>query len=789
MERLAAYQEGAGANPALRPHTFGIRMTEQDDHKQPIGTGYPLFQLAKALQNNSGLQAQQGKAGKWLQLIKDMMAGVIEVGSRTPHRDYPAWVTLDVMTGGFATDTPLSGGPLRAHELDLLDELGLPEAHRTRQALNLYFVSEEGLLRLHEWLDNQCYLLQVPEEGALLSVAALLQQGEQNAARQLLSALVPYFDRLRFYPVPTEQPNHSDGLGRLHVRTVAQVVSQLQQAKPNHNITAQYASVNIWSPFYDRMMALLIKACVRSEGPAEMEFRAFAPVDRDWISDKDGLLHHYDELLKQHRISKRWTRQGAQFAKLIGFLQNFSTEKTYLEKHQNYVTQAVNRYVDKHGLPGSNAHSRARAQQQQSCAEPLHSQARTLLIQRLSLLNQTIGIEQFEAVVAAVTDQDATEHDLPAGWSIPKHITTKVRRAKMDTIAGLVACGVITSADMLAVLVPQISAGAMSLSIKDEGIRTLYQQLYQAFRQRRSLLLMNYASQVKINEIPWIKAIDAFRSSGGDSQEHIRQVLLGVLSQAISHFPHAIIPNKLLQELVTLVKQSGLDLPLTEELAADIFMGAFSAKFAQAACLAAYRIQGSLYQRYYRIDCDEVISKCSAQGTVFNRQHGRQLAQICQRRTGHEITGYNVAGNGMVIEQQLIITTHNLAQIFSLLEECNSQSLNPAELALSCFVWLTRRFKINEQDHHANLITLKSMAYAWRQMVFFLSELADSEQASVLQQMHDQLSTQPPMVQTTFQPLLNDLQKLVGHQDINESSVFTGWSISKHPLMQGAQSG
>jgi hypothetical protein len=763
-------------------------MTEQDDHKQPIGTGYPMFQLAKALQNKSGILSQDGKVGKWLQLIKDMMAGVIEVGSRTPHRDYPAWVTLDVMTGGFATGTPLSAGPLRSHEKELLAELGLPEAHRTRQALNLYFVSEEGLKRLYEWLDNRQYQLQVPEEGALLTVAALLQQSKHSAASQLLSALVPYFDRLRFYPVPTDQPAVVDDARQLHVKTVGQVVEQLRQARPNHNIIAQYDSVMVWTPFYDRMMALLIQACEQSKGSVDAEFKAFGPIDDDWISRKNALLNSYKKLLQQHRLSKRWSRKGAQFARLIGFLQGFRVDQVYLAKHRNYVTQAVNRFVARHGIPGSVAHRQAREKQQQQCAEPLHSQARKVLIHRLSLLNQATGIEQIEAAVSAVSHQEADEFALPEGWSIPEYIIGKVLRAKMDSIAGLVASGVITSADMMAILVPQISAQAMGSSIADEGIRCLYQKLYQAFRQRRSLLLMNYASQVRLNEIPWIKAIDVFRVSGDDSNKHIKQVLLELLSQAIRHFPHAIIPNKLLQEVVALANQSGLDLPLTEELAADIFMGAFSAKFAKVACLAAGQLQGTLYQRYYRINCAEVMSTCSPDGVTFNQKHGRQLARICQARTGQESTGYSVAANGMVIEQQQIITTHNLAQLFSLFDDSNALKLSAAELAGNCFVWLTRRFKINRQDHHANLIMIKNMAYAWRQMVFFLSVLSEQEQLEVLQQMQQQLSKLPALVQVVFHPLLDKLLSLVASEQFNEGYVFTGWSIRKHPLLDAAQS-
>ncbi|MFV0464080.1 MAG: hypothetical protein ACK5MP_12935 [Nostocoides sp.] len=67
---------------------------------------------------------------------------------------------------------------------------------------------------------------------------------------------------------------------------------------------------------------------------------------------------------------------------------------------------------------------------------------------------------------------------------------------------------------------------------------------------------------------------------------------------AIDSFPGTILPNPLVSELATLYAAAGIDIPLTEELAADFFTGRFSAKFTRAAKLAAELLQGSAYERY-----------------------------------------------------------------------------------------------------------------------------------------------------------------------------------------------
>jgi hypothetical protein len=52
----------------------------------------------------------------------------------------------------------------------------------------------------------------------------------------------------------------------------------------------------------------------------------------------------------------------------------------------------------------------------------------------------------------------------------------------------------------------------------------------------------------------------------------------------------------------TLAKQADLDVPIVGEVAADIFMGEFTQKYADAAITAAELLQDSLYERYYDID-------------------------------------------------------------------------------------------------------------------------------------------------------------------------------------------
>lgn len=70
----------------------------------------------------------------------------------------------------------------------------------------------------------------------------------------------------------------------------------------------------------------------------------------------------------------------------------------------------------------------------------------------------------------------------------------------------------------------------------------------------RSLLLLNYHSQVKLEELPWVAALEPLRTGDVASKEEAMQLLSYVTSLAIESFPHTIEPNPLFGELRKLAK-------------------------------------------------------------------------------------------------------------------------------------------------------------------------------------------------------------------------------------------
>lgn len=234
--------------------------------------GYVLAQLEKALVTAAGHEdaAARERAAKKAQRFRQVMAGMLDgsiaVGSRTPVAGAPAWATLEVAHGGFATGGLLAGGALQPHEIELLREAPAP-AGKERATLNLHFLGDEGRARLLDMLASGRYRVNVPEEGALLVVAWLLANGQGERAQAVLDEILPLADRLRFYPVPefaalcTARGSAGVSEGGSWVARNGTILEQ-EQILTTHNLAAAFEVLGLTEPLRGRLPALA-QACFR----------------------------------------------------------------------------------------------------------------------------------------------------------------------------------------------------------------------------------------------------------------------------------------------------------------------------------------------------------------------------------------------------------------------------------------------------------------------------------------------------------------------------------------------
>lgn len=765
----------------------------------PVNPGYAAFQIAKALTTSEGhedaatRERAREKIAKWETVLQNIFNGSVAYGSRTPVADVPAWATLEVVTGGFATGRLLASGPLEEHEKSLLEKLPGDFRQEPRRALNAHFLTDDGLADLSRKLQTGCYDVSVPEEGALLVVAWLVENGYREEARELLSELSPQLATLRFYPVPLDQPRRFGS--RVHLQDVGSTIDDLQQIRPNRNILAQKEAVEIWAPWYDRMVALFLETVIDS-WPCRQ-------YPSGWTTRALGLLDEYAELRQTHTHCGKPDRAKGHFAQLRNYLDQCARDPQSLSgRDVGRIRLMLTRYLEKRGEPGSLTCAKARQLQVDHVKGPTFREIANAVLPRLEHYSRTDGLDEVDHLKQPITKDEAAQSGVPEATAIPVSIKRKIERCLNDTVEVLVARHLITSGETLARVLPQMISGLRAAAISDSALRQLYAAIYRAFRRRRSLLLLNLEKQVQIEELPWIAAIDRFRIDDPSNRELSQQALEEVTVLTLTSFPHVILPNKLLRELRALVKAAELKIPLVKEVAADIFMGKFSEKFLESAKMAADLMEGTLYAKYYGIDYS-VVRRIPPKKKDLDSislwpwrrrspDDNRDLfAGFCAARAGVSLDTWDVATRGMIIEQQQIVTTQNLAALFLGLRLVDALHDQLDEMARQCFVWICRRQQMKAEKWHARLIMLKNTAYAWRQMIFYLALVPKEKLSEFLGWAEDYLEQQPGAFRNRFWPALQGLESVAEGRSLGDidglypnGRQFLGWSKAKHWLLE-----
>lgn len=776
--------------------------------------GYVLGQLARAFSTSHAhaAPATRERASKkvegWLKVLSGMLSGLLRIGLRAPVANVPAWATLEVMHGGFTTGELGAGGPLLPHEQELRARLALDPAAPLRAALNSYYLGDDGIAELQGLLASGRYRVHVPEEGALLAIAWLLAQGQADQARAVLDEIAPFLGTLRFYPVPAATPPADRAL--VYLQTAGQTAQQLEALQPPPRFQAQREATQVWAPLCDRAVALFVETLAGpvpslKTGPDGKPVRTPAgkyQIEGGWPCQHypDGwrdraraLLDNYRRLRAEHQLCGKPERRGQNFALLRGYLEMCVADPRRLKgRDVGMIRLVLASIVRRRGLPGSEHCRRLRQYQADLAARPTQAELARVVRSRLGRLPQDEGVDDLAALLAPVTADEAARLELPVGQPLADRLGPKVRRCMAAPVETLVATGVLASGEALARVVPQLTGPVRAASLVDIDLRRLYGAIYQAFRRRRSLLLLYLQSQVKLEELPWVRAIDTHRQDSPGEREQARQVLEQVVRLAITAFPQQILPNKLLQEIRALADTAGLRLPLVDEVAADIFMGDFSEKYLRAAQKSAALLEGTLYAHYYNIDYALVRRIDDVQPSRYGTPTSPAFTQLCVERAGASSGRWSVARNGTILEQEQVLTTHNLAVLFDALGLAAALGSELDGLARRCFAWICRRHQQRIDAWQPRLRRVKNTAYAWRQMVFFLALLPNSSVQEFLGWAEEHLAKQPAEFAARFRPALAGLERAVQGLPVEgpaqagrpgRARRFLGWTTGKHWLM------
>jgi hypothetical protein len=769
----------------------------RDDGRGGIAAspGFALGQLARALTtaaehaDEATRERARARIETWRRVFDGMMSGALEIGSRTPVKA-PAWATLEVAHGGFATGRLLAGGELLPHERVMLAQLGLPADERARVALNAWFLGDDGLAGLRARLGAGTYRIDVPEEAALLVVAWLLDAGDGDGARQILEQVGPWLGQLRFYPQPAEAPRDDDepggdapgGRDVVCVQPVAVTVRQLDGLREREARLREREWVLGWAPLCDRMAALFGETVVAG-WPCQIYPTGWDERARALVVDMTARRE------APHRCGRRVDHPRQNLPRLHALLAQAADAPQSLTGYQvGEIRGILHRIEAKRGLPGSERLARLRGEQTRLARRPTRVEWARLVSARLATVPGDRGLETLAGLFAAVSSDEAEVFGVPAHVEPPAELLLPIVERSLEApVERLVERGVIGSAEALARVVPQLAGPVVAAGVRDPVLRRLYAALYQAFRRRRSLLLLWLQHQVKLSELPWAAAVTGTRVDDAATQLAARAALGRVVDVALVAWPETILPNKLLQEVRALVERAGVGLPIVDEIAADIFMGELSAKFLRAAQRAARFLDGTLYATYYDLPVRRLARLDDVASSRWGTPTSPGFMKLCMERAGADSPFGSPAHNGTILEQSQILTTHNLAVLIGGLGLSPKVAVRLPSMARRCWEDVVRSLQVARPRRIHQLRAVKNAAYAWRQMIFFASLLPVAERAAFIGWAGEQLEAQPEPFRRRFGPVYAGLCLAAtgmspGAHTAPEARVFLGWCDGGHWL-------
>ncbi|MBC7998876.1 MAG: hypothetical protein IAF58_13085 [Leptolyngbya sp.] len=781
-----------------------------DEDKVKISPSYPISQLMKAILGKS--ENAQKKIEQWSQVIAGLLNGTIQVGAREPVSETPGWVTLEVVHGGFATGSFAANGPLLPHELESLRVLQIPIDSEdgnaisiARSALNLHFSKIDETSELKKLLDTGCFRVHIPEEGALLVLAWLLNNGERERADKLIETLAPFFDKLRFYPeAHSRRLRENSGV---FISSAGETARNLRKKSPQASVQKMNESIQVWTPLYDRIVRLFLQtvdgaipqfsinadgSLVRSESGQPVvsggwPCRNYSP---DWSTQAKKILDDYSMTAKKNSLCKKHLKRKENFAQLRAYAEKIVRDpKSLSGQDVGIIRKILASYVTAHGAPDSDLWRQVRQSQNLLALQPQHHTLSKILAERLKDEPDDEGVPNVLELLGPLNEVEALNSGLTAGTEMPTSVTKKAKRCLESSLEVLVDSQLVNSSEVLATLLPVLTANVKISSIEDKSLAHVYSQVYRAFKRRRSLLLLNYESQIRFDELPWVSAVEPWVNGKEKTREAAQEVLLKATRIALLAYPETIFPNKLIVELKALSASAGITVPLVKELAADIFMGGFSSSFIHAAWESANLLSGTLYERYYAIDYGAVLAIEDLTDVASGAKTSEQFAKLCVDLAGSDKmdkNDYSTARNGAIIEQAQILTTHNLASLTNALNLKVVMQDDFIPLAQSCFKWICRKQQMRMTDGRAILHLRKNCAYAWRQMIFFLSMTPETEQAKFFVWADEHFEKQREDFRQRFAPILFDLKAKASVTTISAVSMqaetislprrFLGWS-------------
>lgn len=612
-----------------------------------------------AMQGTSGGCNLLAASKRALEVIEGVTMRGVRIGERTDGH-WKAWITPDIASGGFSTGKHLAGGPTKPHEMALTEKHAICSAsgfwYRStmrRRAINRWcLTTRAGRTWLLDLSRSGLYRVPTAEEGCLMAIVILEEAG--ISAEHLIEEVSPWFHLLRFFPEPAETAAPDGSISS--VRSVGDLLSASTallhrfEDKMVSDQLRRTAVENIYFPTYKTVVEDARRFCVRWSARVNT---AAAPEDdpcclapgvalRLATMRANLVLFGFEKKLRRSSLSKLFD------ALEVVVLHGDQTRQTFVEHIQRHIDAASARLARR-------------------CSNSIPPTA-DLSPRRQAFLHQLRGLVQELKQNESPSSGLSVDRVADMSNRFPL-FSIEIRSVTLGTLGELAQAGVLGSSETLALQAVGVAVKHRATHFAPEEARTLALHLLATFMKRRSRLLLQLATQVRVSEIPWFGALaEAFEAKKSDGQSDevarpVNPVAREVFRAHLTCFAGTQTPNRLVRLLGEYLECKGL----VKEIAADIFEGAFRGTFgAQAKQREEILGPGTPYGDYYagvlvnfpRDAASRTFSMWELGGSKLSIEEAE--SEVCSSSA--------VVKNGITIERVAATTTHNLLHLLVALE-------------------------------------------------------------------------------------------------------------------------
>ncbi|CUG87091.1 Hypothetical protein, putative, partial [Bodo saltans] len=489
-------------------------------------------------------------------------------GSRRPTK-HPEFLSLDVLGGGFASG-------------ELAAVIKTDEDKRLQASL---LTSRSGFGAMQALLTSGNYQVELPENGAMLVVAWLLEEGRTSEARELLAQLAPYMDEVKFVPTVVASPPPlaptTASLGTVerarkqlaHAEARGAAKQALQQ--PRNDVNAELMDLQA------QAVALLVQtlgpgelprqgATVRNVIPESCAFPFLLSLTSNSRRDATSITTKLEQLLQNATASNRHRRQTSATNALLCALREVSKGENAVSSDSLKIVTVRIRVImasvlSRRGAWGSEKYEQHMRNVAISVQGDQRHIAARVVMARLGARQdfETLTAVEVERALEAMSIDDAQRvvHSDSRILSLPrlKSCHRKAVKGAMEgTLEELLNYRVVKSGEEVGTVAHVLVSRFKSTQFTDVRLSRLYAEIATAFSRRRSLLLISgpgaLQHQVRMTELPWIVPLLSEISKTRATQKLAQQppelsFARELLVQYWKHFPVTLMPNKLTSAL------------------------------------------------------------------------------------------------------------------------------------------------------------------------------------------------------------------------------------------------